>query len=691
MSVVAGGRRRRGRALALLVAGAAGLLVPRGAAAQASGAAAGALLEIPATARALALGGAYTAVVGDEGNIFVNPAGLAAIRHAALGMSYEKYLFDSYLVSGGAAIRSGRLDLGLGVQVLNFGQDTVFRPDPAFGGQRGIADPGGAMVGAYNAEAVGAIAYRLGMFSLGGSAKYLKEHLSIPDTTLYDASGFAYDVGGALAFFDIAAFGVVVQNLGGDLTTNTRTAAPLPRTVRIGFALNIVDPQGTPRLMVVGDWVAPRLEPLLDFRSRGRGGRRWRRSAGARGHRDRRRPVRQEVAGTRRRPGLPQPPAGLRLPGVQLAGRGDAPLRPQVAAVRIRLRTILKVTGAAAALLLLVVIIAWCASREVRYVVRAAAEEALILARRTAISRMVADPATDRRTRAKLELVLAVRDFAADSLHLAARRTYTTYSRIARDTLVLVLSASPSDRLVEITWSYPVVGRVPYKGFFDRDQAVAEAQRLEREGFDTYLRVSNAFSTLGWFNDPLLSTIVREDSVDLAATVVHEILHNTVWVPGQVAFDESLAEFVGYRGAERFFRARGDSVSADRAVARWQDEIRLAHFYDTLAVRLDRLYRSGVRGAALAPERLRIFEAARDDLAGPVGRTLRTIDGRLLARRSLNNAVVIAQRLYRSDLDRFEELLRENDGDLVRSLGRLERRLAGAADPWAALGAPRGR
>ncbi len=226
--------------------------------AQATGATAGTILSIPATARTLALGGAYTAVVGDEGNIFVNPAVLAAIRHAALGMSYEKYLLDSYLVSGGAAFRSGRLDLGVGVHVLNYGQDTVFRPDPAFGGQRGIADPAGAMVGAYSAEAVGSLAYGAGMFSLGANVKYLKEHLSIPDTTLYDATGLAYDVGGALAIFDIAAFGVVVQNLGRDLKTSTGTPAPLPRTVRFGFSINLVDPQGTPRLMVVGDHVAPK-------------------------------------------------------------------------------------------------------------------------------------------------------------------------------------------------------------------------------------------------------------------------------------------------------------------------------------------------------------------------------------------------------------------------------------------------
>jgi predicted aminopeptidase len=356
-----------------------------------------------------------------------------------------------------------------------------------------------------------------------------------------------------------------------------------------------------------------------------------------------------------------------------------------VAAVASTARVLGRIAAAGFGVVVAGVAVALLVSADARYIARAAVEEALILARRRAIASVVADASTDPVTRAKLRLVLAARDFAADSLGLAARETYTTYTRVRRDTLVLVLTASRADRLLEYTWTYPVVGRVPYKGFFSRRAALAAARALARRGYDTYLRVSDAFSTLGWFNDPLLSTIVGEDSVDLAATVIHEILHNTVWVPGHVPFNESLADFVGYRGAEALFRSRGDLVNAARAAARWQDEIRLSHFYDTLAVRLRRLYGSSLPRAAVLERRAEIFREARDALAGPVGGTLQTIDGRALARRPLNNAVVIAQRLYRTRLGTFEQLLREHGGDLRRTVADVRRRVAGASDPWAAL------
>jgi predicted aminopeptidase len=307
------------------------------------------------------------------------------------------------------------------------------------------------------------------------------------------------------------------------------------------------------------------------------------------------------------------------------------------------------------------------------YISRAAYEEAKILSRRQPIPKLIRDSATDPVTRAKLQLVLDARQFAVDSLGLKAKESFTTYSKLDRDTLVLVVSATYRDRLERKTWWFPIVGSFPYKGFFDFEQAKKTAAQLEKEGFVVTIGPSAAFSTLGWFNDPLVTTTLRMDSVSLANTVIHELLHNTFFAKGTVTFNESFASFVGGRGAEHFFRAKGDSLKAKRAADDWHDDIVLGAFWARLVVEIDSVFGSlpldsTARRIAGADT---VYARARKRLVDSVGPQLRTYPASWPTRVLLNNAVVMSRRVYAEDLEKFDSVYFAAGRDLKLAIQRV--------------------
>ena len=321
---------------------------------------------------------------------------------------------------------------------------------------------------------------------------------------------------------------------------------------------------------------------------------------------------------------------------------------------------------------------AWLVSDEVRYLTRAGAEEARILERARPLEKVIADPKTDAATRGLLQLVVEVRGFG-DSLGFAAGDTYTTYTDVGRDTLLLVVTASSRSCICPHTWKYPIVGKVPYKGFFDPKMARAEADRLEKRGFDTYLRPSGAYATLGWFKDPLLSTALTRDSMELAATVFHEMAHNTLYVKSATSFNESFAQYAGYHAAARFFTTRGDTTAARRALDRWSDERVLAGYYHGLIARLEAFYASKPDSAALDSGRVALGQWSRDTLTTHIAPLLRTFQVGPVAARPINNARLVGVLIYRTHLDWFEKWHETNDGDVRKAVVALSRLMTGVA------------
>jgi predicted aminopeptidase len=321
------------------------------------------------------------------------------------------------------------------------------------------------------------------------------------------------------------------------------------------------------------------------------------------------------------------------------------------------------------------------------YLSRGAWEEAKILSRRQPISEIVADPRTPGDVRAKLKVVLAARLYARDSIHLRTKDSFTTYSRLDHDTLVLVVSAAYRDTLKPCTWWFPIVGRVPYKGYFDFDEARKAARGLAADGFDVYVRPSDAFSTLGFFNDPLLNTTLKGDSLGLANTVIHELTHNTFYAAGQAPFNESFAMFVGARGAAAFFRARGQVAAAMKIDDEWADDKLLARFWSRVISSLDSAYAAhpGSKAERIAA-RDTVYLRARVALRTEIAPAFKTINPRYADRVPLDNASLLARRVYASDLDVFDRVYALEGQNLRRTIGRvIGLAKSNPKDPFAAL------
>ena len=339
---------------------------------------------------------------------------------------------------------------------------------------------------------------------------------------------------------------------------------------------------------------------------------------------------------------------------------------------------------AAAALALLAAVLAAGACSPV-YVLRAGWEEAKLLHGRRPIREVVSDTATDPALRNRLRLVLQARDYAERSLGLEPGDSFTSYARVESDTLLLVVSASPRFRLAWKTWWFPVVGDVPYRGYFDFDEARQQARELREDGWDVYVRPTSAFSTLGWLPDPVLSTTLRQDSVGIVETVIHEITHTTYFPSGHADFNESFATFVGHGGAEAFFcRALAREALCREARDRWHDTRRYGRFLTALRDSLAALYGRDLPEGETVRRKEEALDAAARRFEREVAPGFRTFPAGILDRERLNNAWLLSRVLYYGRLDDFEAVRRSRESARGAIRAVIEAARA-APDPWSGL------
>jgi predicted aminopeptidase len=309
--------------------------------------------------------------------------------------------------------------------------------------------------------------------------------------------------------------------------------------------------------------------------------------------------------------------------------------------------------------------VAGVAGCEAGYIARAAYEESLLLWRRKPIQTVLAHGDISQEKREKLETVLKVRKFDAETLGLNVGNSYNSISEVDKREIVWVVMAAPRDSLKPYTWWFPIVGRVPYRGYFQKQHALAEADELEQRGYDTTVRPAVAFSSLGFFNDPLLSNLLKLGRVELAGVITHELFHRTYFLASDAMFDESSATFVGSAGAVEFFDQTEGPDSADAQAARGvlEADLDFAAFLKRETKRLKALYQSGIPSEEIVKRRASIFASIKADYAELRPR-LSGLERFNLDKQPINNAVLNNYLLYFHDLDNFARLQQIYGGNM---------------------------
>jgi len=265
-----------------------------------------------------------------------------------------------------------------------------------------------------------------------------------------------------------------------------------------------------------------------------------------------------------------------------------------------------------------------------------------------------------------IQLVTDIRSFAMDELGLAMSKNYTTYVDIDRDYLAAVVSASQRDSFRRHEWFFPVVGRMPYKGFFDVEDARKERAKLEKKDIDVWIRGVDGFSTLGWFKDPLYSYMREYSPARLADLIIHELVHSTVFIKGQIKFNEEFAEFIGSEGSRLYMETRYGTSSDEyrKMLVSGEDSRNYVAFIQGLISELNALYSKDISREEKLAEKERIINAAKERFDSEYDSLFSSDNYRGFSKLQINNAYLELFRLYYTEDNFFSDLYEKSGRNL---------------------------
>jgi predicted aminopeptidase len=323
----------------------------------------------------------------------------------------------------------------------------------------------------------------------------------------------------------------------------------------------------------------------------------------------------------------------------------------------------------------------------IAYVSRAAWHQGELMAAREPIDEVLERGDLASGQAEKLAMVPRIKAFG-EGLGLTPTKSYESIS--ARwDRSITNLSACQPLSLEPISWWFPVVGRVPYLGFFRQQDLDRWERRLREQGYDVYVRDVAAYSTLGWFRDPVLPGMLEWEEYWLAEVVLHELTHATLWVPGSVSFNETFANIVGEEAATRWMihRYGADSPEVQRMWERREDKMTWRALLQELYENLDVVYNSHDTSDKWKLERKEALFSALERQVLDAGFHHPEPFARSAREGPWNNARVAQYRTYNHDRAALERLLDAQDGDLMAFIRAVELATSKQDDPWEAVAA----
>ncbi len=299
---------------------------------------------------------------------------------------------------------------------------------------------------------------------------------------------------------------------------------------------------------------------------------------------------------------------------------------------------------------------------------------------RVTIDEALKNPQLSEEQKKKLILAEEAKKFAEDFLKLKKSENYSKYVQLDRPYVTYVVSAAPKWELTQHQWHYPIVGKMPYKGYFKLDDAKAEQESLKSENLDTYLRGVSAYSTLGWFNDPLLSSMLRYSDYDLVNTIIHETVHATLYIKHAADFNERLATFMGNKGAELFFLKKEGPESKTLADVKNinEDHHTFSEFISKEISELKKWYQN-ITEKNDEQRSLRI-KTIQEHFTQQIVPQLKTDTYLKFPEIELNNARLLVYKTYMNDLTDFEKLYQVSKSDFLLFMENCKK-LETAKDP----------